>query len=180
MTEQEIKVLGSRIAVIIGKGGKTKREIEKKTGTALDIDSDEGSVLVEGEDPVAVLQTIEVIRAINRGFSPERAFRLLEDEDMMLDLVDLSAVCTTTKQMERFRGRIIGKEGHSREQIEDMTGTLLSVFGKTIAIIGMPEQVKLARTAIDMLLQGLPHEAVYSFLDKKRKEARQELIEYYY
>jgi ribosomal RNA assembly protein len=180
MTTQEVKVSGDRIAVIIGKSGSTKREIEKKTETHLLIDSKEGTVSIEGEDPVNVLRTVEVIRAINRGFSPERAFALFEDEDMLLDVMDLSGVCTTSKQLERIRGRIIGKGGRAREQMEDMTGAFISVYGKTIAIIGMIEQVKVARTAIEMLLDGLPHESVFAYLDKKKKEAKQEILEYYY
>jgi ribosomal RNA assembly protein len=180
MTTQEVKVTAARIAVLIGKGGATKREIEKKTDTILTIDSKEGTVLVEGEDAISVLKTIELVRAVNRGFSPERAFRLMEDEDMLLDVIDLSGIYNTTKQMERIRGRIIGKAGRSREQIEDMTGTVISVYGKTISIIGLPEQIRLTRTAIDMILEGLPHEAVFSFLDKKKKEAKRDILEYYY
>ena len=180
MTLQEVKVSGNRVAVIIGKGGSIKRKIEEKTETQLVIDSKEGTVTIEGEDPVNVIRTVEVIRAINRGFSPERAFVLFEDEDMLLDVMDLSGLCTTTKQLERIRGRIIGKGGRAREQMEDMTGAFISVYGKTIAIVGMVDQVKLARTAIEMLLDGLPHESVFSYLDKKKKEAKQEMLEYYY
>jgi ribosomal RNA assembly protein len=31
-----------------------------------------------------------------------------------------------------------------------------------------------------MLIEGLPHESVFSFLDKKNKEAKQNMLEYYY
>jgi ribosomal RNA assembly protein len=54
------------------------------------------------------------------------------------------------------------------------------VFGKTIALIGYPEQLKVARTAIDMLIEGVPHESVFAFLDKKKKEAKQDMVSYYY
>lgn len=180
MTVQEVKVSGNRIAVIIGKGGSIKRTIEERTETHLVIDSKEGTVTIEGEDPVNVIRTVEVIRAINRGFSPDRAFVLFEDEDMLLDIMDLSGICTTTKQLDRIRGRIIGKGGRAREQMEDMTGAFISVYGKTVSIIGTVDQVKLVRTAIEMILDGLPHESVFSYLDKKKKEAKQEILEYYY
>ena len=180
MTTTELKITAIRIPVLIGKGGKTKRDIENKTGTTLIIDSEDGLVKIESEDPIAVLRTAEMIRAINRGFSPERAATILEDEDMMLDILDLSSVCTTPKQMERLRGRIIGKEGRAREQIEDMTGAILSVQGKTVAIIGMMDQVKNARTAVEMLVEGLPHATVFSFLERKKKEAKFDMLDYYY
>lgn len=179
MARQEIKVSTARIGVIIGKKGATKREIEEKTGVSLRIDSEEGRVVIEGDDPVAVMTATSIIQAINRGFSPERAFRLLEDEDMMLDVIDLTDLSGTTRHLERLRGRIIGKAGTSRAQIEDMTNTQISVHGKTVAIIGLPDQNETARKAVEMLIQGVPHENVYAFLDRKRKEAKHEMLEYY-
>ena len=136
-------------------------------------------MVIEGDDPVAVMTATSIIQAINRGFSPERAFRLLEDEDMMLDVIDLTDLSGTTRHLERLRGRIIGKAGTSRAQIEDMTNTQISVHGKTVAIIGLPDQNETARKAVEMLIQGVPHENVYAFLDRKRKEAKHEMLEYY-
>jgi ribosomal RNA assembly protein len=60
-----------------------------------------------------------------------------------------------------------------------MTGTSISVHGKTISIIGAFEQVKTARTAVEMLVNGVSHETVYSFLDKKKRESKQDLLGYY-
>jgi len=177
---QEIKIAGNRLGVLIGKGGSVKKELETKTSTTISIDSKEGSVKLEGEDTPLLLRGIEVVQAINRGFSPERAFVLLEDEDLLLDIIDLSGLTDSPRQLDRLRGRIIGKDGRSREQIEHMTECEISVFGKTVAIIGLPEQIKIARTAVDMLLQGLPHEAVYAFMERKRRELKQDMIDYYY
>ena len=61
-----------------------------------------------------------------------------------------------------------------------MTDVDLSVFGHTVALIGYPEQMKVARAAIDMLIEGVPHENVFAFLDKKKKEAKQDMISDYY
>jgi ribosomal RNA assembly protein len=135
---------------------------------------------MEGEDAPLLLRGIEVVQAIIRGFSPERAFVLLDDEDLLLDVIDLSGLTESPRQLDRLRGRIIGKEGRSREQIEHMTECEISVFGKTVAIIGLPEQIKIARSAVDMLLQGLPHEMVFAFLERKRRELKQDMIDYYY
>ncbi|MBP7411331.1 KH domain-containing protein [Methanoculleus sp. 10] len=179
MTRQELKVSSARLGVLIGKSGSTKREIEEKTGITLRIDSEEGMVTIEAEDPVAVMTATNVVQAINRGFSPERAYRLLEDEDMMFDVIDLADLSGTARHLERLRGRIIGKAGTSRAQIEDMTSTEISVHGKTVAIIGLPDQVETARKAVEMLIQGVPHEHVYGFLDRKKKEAKQAMLEYY-
>jgi ribosomal RNA assembly protein len=177
---QEVKVTGNRIGVLIGKAGATKKELEERTKTAITIDSREGVVRIEGDDAPLLLRGVEVVQAINRGFSPERAFVLLDDEDLLLDIIDLSGLTDSSRQMDRLRGRIIGKDGRSREQIEHMTDCEISVFGKTVALIGLPEQMKVARNAIDMLIQGLPHEVVYGYMERKRREAKQDMIDYYY
>lgn len=177
---QEVKVTGNRIGVLIGKGGATKKELEEKTKTSISIDSKEGIVRIEGEDAPLVLRAVEIVQAVNRGFSPERAFVLLDDEDLLLDMIDLSGLTDSPRQLDRLRGRIIGKDGRSREQIEHMTDCEISVFGKTVALIGLPEQIKIAHSAIDMLIEGLPHEVVYGFLERKRREAKQGIIDYYY
>jgi ribosomal RNA assembly protein len=155
MTREEVRVSQDRIGVLIGKAGATKKSLEEKTRSTISIDSKEGIVAVEGEDAEGVISAADVVRAIGRGFSPERAFVLLQNE-------------------------VIGKDGRSREQIEDMTGTAISVHGKTVAIIGGVEQLKTARTAVEMLLSGVPHEAVFAFLDRKKREAKQDLLGTYY
>jgi ribosomal RNA assembly protein len=179
---QETKIAANRIGALIGKAGATKKDLEGKTNTTITVDSKEGTVKVEGTDDNAVplLRAVEVINAVNRGFSPERAFELLEDEDLLLEVIDLSSLADNTRQLDRLRGRIIGRDGRAREQIENMTDTEISVLGKTVAIIGYPEQLKVARSAVDMLIEGVPHENVFAFLDKKKKEAKQDLISYYY
>jgi ribosomal RNA assembly protein len=177
---QEIKITANRVGVLIGKGGATKQELEEKTKTTISIDSTEGLVRVEGEDAVGALRAVEVVTAINRGFSPERAFAMLEDEDLLLDVIDLSGMADNPRQLDRIRGRIIGRDGKSREQIEHMTDTMISVFGKTVALIGLPERIKVAREAVEMILKGVPHEAVYSFLERKKREAKHEMLDYYY
>ena len=145
--------------------------LEEKTGSVMVIDSDTGAVeIIAGEDPIMAMRLAEVIRAIGRGFSPERAFPLLEDEMLMLDVIDLSRVCNTKTDMARIKGRIIGKDGRTREITEKLTGVGISVYGKTVAIIGGPEQIRIARAAIEMLLDGAPHGAVYGFLEKKNQE----------
>ena len=178
--QQETRITKERIGVLIGKKGQTKRDIEEKTKTLITIDSEEGLVTVTGEDADGFLRATETIKAIARGFSPERAFNLLEDEELFLEVIDLSDVADSQGKLERLRGRIIGRDGKSRSQIEDLTKTELSVYGKTVAIIGGVESIQVAREAIEMLVNGIPHETVYSFLDKKRREMKQDMISYYY
>jgi ribosomal RNA assembly protein len=178
--QQETRITQERIGVLIGKKGQTKREIEEKTKTRIQVDSEEGLVSIEGEDADGFIQAVEAVKAIARGFSPERAAILLEDPDLYLEIIELSEFAGSDSKIERIRGRIIGRDGKSRSQIQDMTATEISVYGKTVGIIGTVEQVKIAREAVEMLIKGVSHESVFSFLEKKRRELKQDMISYYY
>jgi ribosomal RNA assembly protein len=166
----EIKIPEERIGVLVGPGGSMKHLIEEKTKTAIEIDSETGTVtVVSSEDPLSALRVLDLVKAIGRGFSPERALAILEDEMLMLDVLDLSKMVGTKSDMARMKGRIIGKDGKTREIMERLSGAKVSVYGKTVSLLGYPEQIKIARAAIEMLLDGAPHGSVYSFLEKKHQ-----------
>ena len=172
-----IKIPEERVGVLIGPDGSMKKLIEEKSKTLLEIDSESGTVTVESsEDPLMVMRVSDLVRAIGRGFSPERAIVILDDEMLMLDVMDLSKMVGTKSDMARLKGRIIGKDGKTREIMEKLSGSKVSVYGKTIALLGYPEQIRVSRAAIEMLLDGAPHGNVYSFLEKKHQElAKEEL-----
>ena len=178
--QQETKINKERIGVLIGKEGSVKAQIEEQTQTKITVDSNGGLILVQGEDADLFIRAVATIQAISRGFSPERAFVLLEEDDLYIEVIDISDAASTPEQMERLRGRIIGKNGRARTQIEDMTQTAISVYGKTVSVIGDVEQIRVALDAIGMLVSGVEHETVFSFLEKKRREAKQNMISYYY
>jgi len=160
-----------RIAPAIGSEGEVRERIEKETDVELDFDSESGEVTIEGseESPLGIMKAHDAIKAIGRGFSPEKAFQLFE-EDMYLDIMDITNYTgDSEKAKTRLKGRIIGRNGKTRKLIEEYTGTSLSIYGKTVGCIGPPEKVKIVREAVEMLLDGVPHSAVYNFLEDKRK-----------
>ena len=55
--------------------------------------------------------------------------------------------------------------------VENLTGAYISVYGKTVGIIGEVNDVYLAHQAVSMLLQGSMHRTVYKFLEKKQQES---------
>jgi ribosomal RNA assembly protein len=166
--QHTIKIPKERIGALIGKRGKVKQQIEKRCGVAIEIDSETGDAVISTSKPAEQMEAfraIEVITAISRGFSPERAYHLFEDEEIMfqqLDLHDYAGKSPST--LARIRGRIIGEGGKARRMIEDLTGSYVSVYGHTVAFIGNYRQVKLATDAIAMLAKGSMHKSVYSML----------------
>lgn len=174
MTEYsyDLKIPKERIAVLIGKNGEIKREIESSTHSKLVIDSAEGDVSVTGTDPLTMFTTKDIIRAIGRGFNPEVALLLLK-QDNVFEILDLKDYVQNKQQIPRIKGRIIGQEGKSRRVIEDLTETYICVYGKTVGIIGFGERVAIARRAVESLASGSQHSNVYKWLEKKRRELKE-------
>jgi len=177
-----LKIPKERVGVLIGPEGKTKKHIEEKLNVELQIDSDAGDIVItvakRAEDPSTLFKAKDLITAIGRGFSPEHAFRLVRDEEAILDLIDLRSVFGKSEaDIKRVQGRIIGMSGKTRRIIEELTDTNVSVYGHTVGIIGTLEQVQIAREAIEMLIKGSMHGTVYRFLHRKRRELKKKKFE---
>src|SRR6056297_1377491 len=164
---KHVTIPQDRIGVLIGEGGETMREIESRAEVRLDIDSDDGSVAIKQTgDPVLGLKAPDIVKAIGRGFAPEIALTLLEDEMMMFDIVDIDAASRNQNDLQRHKGRLIGENGRTRQLMEELTGANVVIYGSTMGIIGQPKEVDIVRQAAEMLLHGAP----YSFLERKRTE----------
>lgn len=164
----EIKIAKARVAVLIGKKGETKKRIEKLAKIKLNI-SKEGDVIIVGEGLGGYL-AMEIVKAIGRGFNPNIALKLLK-ENYVLQTLDIREYTgKSEKKFVRIKGRLIGKKGSTWKLIEEKTNTDISVYGKTIAIIGEANDVSLSRRALEKLLKGAPHSKVYGFIELELKK----------
>ncbi len=173
--EKLIRIPIERIGVIIGKSGSTKRQIEKKCHVDLNIDSENGEVMISSDKidgNISPFKSVEIVSAIGRGFSPENALRLLRGENSLhvIDLREFGG--KSPDQIERIKGRIIGENGTARLNMENLTGASISVYGRTVGIIGEPNQLRLAVDAIASLCSGSMHGPVYSKLEAARRREK--------
>ncbi len=170
--DARLRIPKSRIAVLIGPDGAIKRQLEKTANVELTIDSTDGLVIIEStadsEDPLAVWKARDIVQAIGRGFSPQRAFILLDD-DIYLRLINLEEFGSTHNQIRRLKGRVIGQGGKTRRNIEALTDTYVAVMGNTIGVIGEVDNQQIAVTAIIRLLQGAEHSTVNRYLNTQRR-----------
>ena len=177
-----VRVPKERVGVLVGPDGKVKAYIEQKLGVELQIDSEAGDVTIllkeNTGDPSCVFRARDVVTAIGRGFVPERAFRLIRDEEAVFDMIDLRAIFGRSESdIKRIKGRIIGMEGKTRRIIEELTSADVVVYGHTVGIIGTFEQANVARSALQMLIEGSQHHTVYRFLANKRQELKKQMLE---
>jgi ribosomal RNA assembly protein len=177
-----VKIPTERVGVLIGPDGTTKKNIESKLSVTLDIDGDSGGVTIslaeKAPDPSSLFRAKDVVTALGRGFSPEHAFRLIRDEDTVLDVIDLRSVFGRSEtDINRVKGRIIGMNGKTRRLIEELTDSNVAVYGHTVSLIGNIDQAEAAREAIQMLIRGSMHGTVYRFLHRKRSELKKKNLE---
>ncbi|OPY29692.1 MAG: KH domain protein [Methanomassiliicoccales archaeon PtaU1.Bin030] len=168
-----VRIPKERVGALIGTDGETKGFIERRTGVKMRIDT-EGEVDIEDnpQDPLAALKVMDLVKAIGRGFSPHRAFRLL-DEDEYLEVIELGDfVGKKGDQLARVRARLIGSNGKTRRIIEDLTGANMSIYGSTVSLIGNSIQLPIAKTAVEMILRGSEHATVYRYLERSRATLR--------
>ncbi|MBS3128595.1 RNA-processing protein [Candidatus Woesearchaeota archaeon] len=163
----DLRMPKERVAVLIGKAGSVKRELEVYTHTKILVDSKEGDVLITGEDALSLFSAREIIKAIARGFNPDIA-KLLFNQSYLFESINIKDYAKTKNEELRLKGRIIGQEGKSRRVIEELTECYLCVYGKTISMIGEIEKLPLVRRALEMLLSGSPHSTVFHWLERQR------------
>jgi len=175
-----MKIGKQRIAVLIGKNGETKKEIEDILGVKINLDSESGEYEIKPAfespkyNPLNQFTAQKIINAINRGFNPKKAMKLL-DETFDLEIFNLyDLLGKSEKKMKRMKGRIIGRNGEIRKAVERFAESYVSVYGKTVSLIADYENLQIARKAVNMILGGTPHHTVLRFLERKYNEKKKE------
>ncbi len=171
-----VKVPLDRLGAVIGKKGEVKRELAERLGVRITVDTENSVVIVEpeiaGVPPVNLMKAAEIVKAIAYGFPPEKAMRLMED-DQILVIVDLKQIVgDAPNHLRRVKARIIGEKGRARKTIEEMTGTYIVVGEYHVAIIGDYERAMAAKKAVEMLAEGRMHSTVYRHLDMVLREIK--------
>lgn len=170
-----LKIPMDRIAVLIGKKGITKKELEEQTGLKIQIDSKQGEVTIddhEVDNPLILIQIENVIKAIGRGFSPDNAWKLFKEnaDFFVFDLYDY--VGKKESHVKRLKSRVIGREGKTKRVLEELTGAKISVYGHTIAVISDIWRMNILKKSLDMIFTGSKQATVYRFVETQMKELK--------
>lgn len=175
-----------RIAVLIGKDGETKSLIEKKTGTILTINGETGQYTIQpnpafqadqveeqiDSPEVRIYITAQILKAIDAGFNPLKALKLL-DHEILFEIINLEDIIGHSEnRLKRIMGRLIGEAGKIRNSIEQFAKVNISIYKRNLAIIGDFESIKIAKKAINMLINGAPHKTVLNYLHKEYEQRK--------
>ena len=156
---EEIRVGKNKIKYI----ERYKDEIEKLGNVKITI---EGNTVRISGDALSCYTTKRVIKSLARCFKKEDAF-LLFNEDYVLYVIPISK---NKRALYRIRSRLIGTRGRVKRKIEQLTRTKISVYGKTVSIIGRGEEIEIARTAIEKIIAGASHSKVFGFIRRSLSE----------
>lgn len=174
-----IRIPRDRVAVLVGKEGSTKTRIQEISSCEIEIDSMEGEVTIlasENTDPIKFTITGEVVKAIGRGFNPDKAM-FLYNEGFQLIVLSLRDVAKKgSNRIGQIKARVIGTQGKTRSVIEDITECFISIYGDTISIIGDFISIKYALEAIEMLISGKKQRSVYTYLESHVNEMKSEKL----
>ncbi|MEK6952883.1 MAG: KH domain-containing protein [Nanoarchaeota archaeon] len=166
----ELKIPKSRVGVLIGKKGETKRLIQKNTKCQLEI-SAEGDVIITGNS-VDEFICENVVKAVGRGFNPLIALNLINDE-YLLEIINIKEFSKGSEnKFRRIKSRLIGTRGKTRKVIERLTNCNLVIYGKTVSLIGDVETIGVARKGVEKLLSGSPHGNVYGFIEREIRKLK--------
>ncbi len=168
VVEDYLSIPVDRVAVLIGTGGITRKQIEVRGKVELDIAAD-GQVKIVGNESLEVWKAKSVVKAIGRGFSPEPAMQLF-DEEFVLEIIDLKELLPNERAIARQKARIIGRDGKMRKKLEHTLFISLSVYGNTASIIGKTENVEIAKASIEKLVTGAMHNTALKIAQKPQKE----------
>jgi len=178
--EKMIRIPTERVGVLIGKSGSVKSGIESACSVKLEIGSETGEVVVAtvGDiERIRPFKAVEIVTAIGRGFSPQRAMQLLKGENT-LHILDLREFGGKSKSnLERIKGRLIGEGGKARRNVEHLSGTTISVYGRTVSVIGSTRNLRLAVDAIFSISSGSMYGSVYGKLESARRREKAERMQ---
>ncbi len=152
------------------------KEIERLTRTKISVERG-GRVVIEPTEetsPIEIMKARDVMTALSLGFALEDALSLLSDDVVMevLDVRDYLIDHKNEKELRRIIGRIIGKKGKAKRNLEKISGTKISISDGKVAIIGDYESVEAVKEAVSSLIEGLMHGTVYHKLEVKMRSIK--------
>jgi ribosomal RNA assembly protein len=144
---------------------KSRRRLEKELEVKITNRGKE--VFIEGEAENEYIAE-KVIQALDFGFSYASSIEI-KNEDFDFEILNIKEH-TTRKDLEKVRGRIIGKAGKTLKTLSDLSDCHLEIKDNFVGIIGSPENLERATEAIALIARGAKQGNVYAGLEKNHPQ----------
>lgn len=144
-----------------------KNELERELKVKI---TNKGKLIFVNGKPEDEYTALQVIEAVNLGFSVERAL-LLKNENAILQTLNIKGL-TKKHNLEGIRGRVIGTKGRTLKTLNKLTDCAISLKDNQIGIIGDAEEIQDAVQALTSLIHGSKQGHVYGRLEREKKRKR--------
>ena len=150
--------------------------LDNTPDTTLDNTPDTNNDYNDGhkDDLFLPFKAVEIVMAIGRGFTPDVALTLLKNENSLFVINLTEFAGKSRSSIERIKGRVIGERGRARKNMEQLSKTHISVYGKTVSIIGAGGGLMRAVDAVRAISCGSTHGAVYNKLEVANRHQKQQ------
>ncbi len=145
-----------------------KEMLERKLGVKIIIEGKKA--IVDGE-ALKEYEAVLVLEAMQFGFSAKKAI-LLKSENLIFRKLHIKSF-TRRKDLSIVRGRVIGKEGKTKNALENISGCEIMVKDDSVGLIGSAESIEEATTALTNLIRGSKQSNVYRFLERMNAAKKQ-------
>jgi KH domain-containing protein len=140
---------------------KVAKQLEKELNVTIKLKEKEVAVDGDAEDEFVAEKVID---AVLFGFPIEAAL-LIKKEEYIFEILNIKDY-THRKDLESIRARVIGSEGKTLRNLNQLTDCYFEIKSNEVGIIGAPESMKSAHDALIMVVQGSKQANVYAFLEK--------------
>ncbi len=148
---------------------RSKKRLERELKVKI---TNKGHLVFVDAQPEKEFIAIEVLEAINAGFSADKALDLQQD-NFMLQTVHIKDI-TKRNDLERVRARIIGTKGKTLKTLSNLTNCEIAMDDNEIGLIGPAEEMEDAVQAVTSLINGSKQGNVYGRLERQRKKKGQD------
>ncbi len=146
-----------------------KKFLAKIAELGVDVKLEGNNVNLASENAMNIALVKNAVTAFNRGFDPRTSLLLLDDE-YDLTVINVGDYANSQKRQIELLGRVIGSRGMIKKRLSMATSCHIKISGKTISIIGAYENIGLAISAVEMLLNGAKHDSVFLLIDRRKLE----------
>ena len=161
------KIPSKRLHIFKDNNSRVLKQLSELGEVKASVDEDE-NLVIDGDGGKEWIAA-QVIKALALGFESKHAFKLFKD-DYFLEVISLeNAIGHSEKKLVRVKARIIGTEGRVKKNLEALTGAFLSIDDNNVSVLGKFEELKLAKDAVNKIIDGKEISTVYAFLEKYGK-----------
>ncbi|KAI4291728.1 RNA-binding protein PNO1 [Pancytospora philotis] len=110
-------------------------------------------------------RSIAFIQAIIYGFRLDDAMALMKYRDIFMEAFEIGEIRKLkTSHMSRAIGRIIGREGRTKESIENFSKCKFVLHDQRIVVLGCADNIRMAKDGIGRLVQGAEPSSIFNRL----------------